>query len=309
MIMEKNKEPLIVTIRCVTYNHEPFIRQCLDGFVMQKTNFRFEAIVHDDASTDRTAAIILEYAEKYPDIIRPIIETENQYSKHDGSLTRIMNEHTHGKYVALCEGDDYWTDPYKLQKQVDFLESHLDYFLCFHNAFKIYESSQLNHDDLFVKNDKFDRDYTGEEIIKDWIIPTASVLFRREIIESDLYSKVIREKRFLVGDSVLFLTAAHYGKIHYLNQVMSVYRKHRGGVTSAISFTDCTAWLAHNKALKHVFGNKYKIFDFFIFRSYTEVIKESLSLKKYIFFIYLVFEVLVRYPIRSFKYLFQHIFR
>lgn len=124
--MNGDTRPLMVTIQCITYNHEPYIRQCLEGFVMQKTNFRFEAIVHDDASTDGTAAIVREYAEKYPDIIKPIFETENQYSKHDGSLSRIMDEHTHGKYVALCEGDDYWIDSLKLQKQIDLLEEHED---------------------------------------------------------------------------------------------------------------------------------------------------------------------------------------
>lgn len=89
---------------------------------MQQTDFCFEVIVHDDASTDGTANIIREYAEKYPNIIKPILERENQWSKKDGSLERIMNEHTHGKYIALCEGDDYWIDPYKLQKQVDIME-------------------------------------------------------------------------------------------------------------------------------------------------------------------------------------------
>ena len=84
----RENEPLMVTILCLVYNHESYIRQCLEGFVMQKTNFRFEAIVHDDASTDGTAAIIREYAEKYPDINKPIFETENQYSKGDGSLGR-----------------------------------------------------------------------------------------------------------------------------------------------------------------------------------------------------------------------------
>lgn len=113
----KRQQPLMVTIRCIAYNQEAYIRDCLEGFVMQKTNFRFEAIVHDDASTDGTATIIKEYAEKYPDIIKPILETDNQYSKHDGSLGRIMDEHTHGKYVAYCEGDDYWTDPLKLQNK------------------------------------------------------------------------------------------------------------------------------------------------------------------------------------------------
>lgn len=115
-----NQQPLMVSIRCAVYNHELYIRKCLEGFVMQKTNFRFEAIVHDDASTDGSAAIIKEFAEKYPDIIKPIFEKENQYSKHDGSLGRIMDENSHGKYIAFCEGDDYWTDPLKLQKQIDF---------------------------------------------------------------------------------------------------------------------------------------------------------------------------------------------
>lgn len=103
----------LVSIRCTVYNHEPFLRQCLDGFVMQQTTFPFEAIVHDDASTDGSAAIIREYAEKYPNIIKPIYETENQHRKHDGSLARILDAamHPNSKYVALCEGDDYWTDP------------------------------------------------------------------------------------------------------------------------------------------------------------------------------------------------------
>lgn len=129
--MNDSMQPL-VSIRCCTYNHAPYIRQCLDGFVMQKTNFKFEAIVHDDASTDGTADIVREYASKYPDIIKPIYETENQYSKQDGSLSRIMNAAVSpsAKYIALCEGDDYWTDPYKLQKQVDFLETNPEYSLC-----------------------------------------------------------------------------------------------------------------------------------------------------------------------------------
>ena len=137
--ISKEEQPLMVTIRCITYNHEPYIRQCLEGFVMQKTNFRFEAIVHDDASTDGTAAIIREYAEKYPDIIKPIYETENQYSKRDGSLRRIMDAHTHGKYVAMCEGDDYWIDPLKLQKQVDFLEDNPEYGMV-HTNFRIFDN-------------------------------------------------------------------------------------------------------------------------------------------------------------------------
>ena len=128
------KEVPLVSVRCLTYNQKKYIKDALDGFVKQITDFSFEVIVHDDASTDGTAAIVKEYAEKYPDIIKPIFETENQYSKHDGSLRRIMNEACKGKYIAYCEGDDYWTDPYKLQKQVSFLEKHPDYSMCCTNV-------------------------------------------------------------------------------------------------------------------------------------------------------------------------------
>lgn len=227
--MENNATPLMVTIRCITYNHEPYIRQCLEGFVMQKTNFRFEAIVHDDASTDGTAAIIREYAEKYPDIIKPVFETENQYSKHDGAIRRILNEHTHGKYVALCEGDDYWIEPYKLQKQVDFLEEHEEYaFSC--TAFRFY----------YQKDDTFSDFFNGIDCEKQtsrWLtlailnhnsyrIQTNTVLFRRDIylqlLKDDpfLYSS----NYFLMGDTQLWVGLLSYGKLYYLNQITSVYR-------------------------------------------------------------------------------------
>ena len=110
---------ITVAIQCAVYNHEPYLRDCFEGFVMQKTNFRFVAIVHEDCSTDHSADIIREYEAKYPNIFRPIYETENQYSKHDGSLERVMNDAidaTGAKYIAMCEGDDYWTDPLKLKK-------------------------------------------------------------------------------------------------------------------------------------------------------------------------------------------------
>lgn len=187
--MEQKKEipqPLMVTIRCCTFNQEPYIRDCLEGFVMQKTNFRFEAIVHDDASTDGTAAIIKEYAEKYPDIIKPILETENQYSKHDGSLGRIMNEHTHGKYVAYCEGDDYWIDPLKLQKQVDFLESHPDIsFSCC--RFQLL--NQQNHTIKLFENKYFDNEENADKtefifdtkyaFLESWVAQTMAIVIRR----------------------------------------------------------------------------------------------------------------------------------
>lgn len=114
----KNTEPL-VSIDFITYNHEAYIRDALEGFLMQKTNFTFEVLIHDDASTDQTANIIQEYEKKYPDIIKPIYQTENQYSKGVEITTQIQFPHARGKYIALCKGDDYRKDHFKLQKQVD----------------------------------------------------------------------------------------------------------------------------------------------------------------------------------------------
>ena len=125
---------IIVSVSCITYNHAPYIRACLDGFLMQKTSFVFEILIHDDCSTDGTREIIEEYSKKYPDIIFPIFQTENQYSKGvRGMMARFNFPRSRGKYIALCEGDDYWSDPYKLQRQVDFLEANTDFSICFHN--------------------------------------------------------------------------------------------------------------------------------------------------------------------------------
>ena len=225
-----NRE-LMVTIRCLAYNHEPYIRQCLDGFVMQKTNFRFEAIVHDDASTDGTADIIREYAEKYPDIIKPIFETENQYSKRDGSIRRIMDEHTHGKYVAMCEGDDYWIDPLKLQKQFDFMEQHNDCSLCFH----AYE--KLNNDG----SRKIIKRYNSSlaccpkmDIINKpgSIMATNSMFYRMKLLTD--YPQWARTAP--VGDAPLALVLTTRGNVSYINEVMGCYRSNSiGSWTSKMS--------------------------------------------------------------------------
>lgn len=211
-----NPQPLMVTIRCCTYNQEQYIRDCLEGFVMQKTNFRFEAIVHDDASTDGTAAIIKEYAEKYPAIIKPIFETENQYSKHDGSLRRIMDEHTHGKYVACCEGDDYWTDPLKLQKQVDFLEAHPDYSMCCSN----YEVCDTSNTTLRTFN-REQHEITVDDLLKGNEIGTLTVMYR-SILAHD-YKLPLMGLR--LGDYPLWFHLAMKGKCMCLPDIMASYRE------------------------------------------------------------------------------------
>ena len=200
--MKTNEEPILVAIHCLVYNHEPYLRDCFDGFVMQKTNFRFVAVVHDDCSTDHSADIIREYEAKYPDIFRPIYETENQYSKRDGSLRRIMNEAidaTGAKYIAMCEGDDYWTDPYKLQKQVDFMETHPEYSMCFH---KVEVVSNIE-EDLNLYGHLEEREYSAEEIYIKWTVPTCSVMYRANILPNENTSVPI-----IFGDIYLFLRLA-----------------------------------------------------------------------------------------------------
>jgi len=125
-----------VSICCITYNHAPYIRSALDGFLMQETDFAYEILIHDDASTDGTADIIREYTARYPDIIKPILREENQYSKGISNISIFNFPRARGEFIAMCEGDDYWTDPHKLQKQVDYLRAHPDCALCFHSSHK-----------------------------------------------------------------------------------------------------------------------------------------------------------------------------
>ena len=121
-----------VSVICNAFNHGKYIRDALNGFVMQKTDFKFEVLVHDDASKDDTADIIREFEAKYPDIIKPIYQTENQYSKNVWITDVYQLSRSKGKYIAICEGDDYWLDPCKLQKQYDALESHPEVDICVH---------------------------------------------------------------------------------------------------------------------------------------------------------------------------------
>lgn len=218
----------LVAIHCLVYNHEPYLRDCLEGFVMQQTSFPFVAIVHDDASTDGSAAIIREYEERYPNIIKPIYETENQWRKPDGSLGRIMNaaiDATGAKYVAMCEGDDYWTDPLKLQKQVDFLESHPDFSMCFHRA-KI--KNECNANTSYARCEEIEtKEYFANDMCPMWIVPTASVVYRYPIVSA--YPLKHRDW-FDSGDIVLFETCAHVGRVWGMEDAMSVYRMNAGSL-------------------------------------------------------------------------------
>lgn len=221
--MQNSNTPL-VSIICTVYNHEPYLRQCLDGFVMQQTNFPFEIIIHDDASTDESAKIISEYADEYPNLFVPILQKENQYSKGVKIGITFMYPIAKGKYIAECEGDDYWTDPLKLQKQVDFLEANPEYSMCFHKS-KIHKEVEL---DCALRVDMIEtRDYTGNELVGNWIVPTASIMFRKECLTYPIKNR----EKLINGDLPLVLSCCAMGKVRGFSDCMSVYRIQVSGLT------------------------------------------------------------------------------
>ncbi len=223
-----------VSISCLTYNHADYIRQCLDGFIMQKTDFKFEVLVHDDASTDGTQDIIREYEEKYPDIIKPIYQTENQYSQginidHTFQWPRIK-----GKYFACCEGDDYWTDEYKLQKQYNAMESNPNCALCVHKVAVVdYNGTFVNS---YCPNDNSVFSLINNSILQSadlvnficktygYPFQTSSFFMNSEIITTNINNIPDFMKNACVGDIPLLFLASCYGDFYYLDDIMSCYR-------------------------------------------------------------------------------------
>ena len=224
IIKDWKNTDIVVSINTLTYNHEKYIAQCIEGILLQKTNFAFELLIHDDASTDKTADIIREYEKKFPLIIKPIYQTENQWAKGIKNSVTYQYPRAKGKYIAICEGDDYWIDENKLQMQVDFLENNPEYTMCFHGAdFDIIGDFDVPER---LKNIE-DRDYTASEIFETWTIPTASVVYNKKVLDLP----VINVDKVLFGDIVIFEKCSHMGKIYGFSKKMSVYRIHDGGVS------------------------------------------------------------------------------
>lgn len=214
-------EPL-VSICCITYNHKNYIHDAIEGFLMQKTDFPIEIIIHDDASTDGTAEIIKEYADKNPGLFVTIMQTENQWSKGIKPSPTYVWPRARGKYIALCEGDDYWTDPLKLQKQVDFLEANPDCSLCFHASKSIRNNNPENYSIHKPKKLPVDNKFEMKHAILGGggFMGTNSMLFLKKHIEER--PEWMNEAP--VGDLPLMLLLATKGKMGYIDEVMSVYR-------------------------------------------------------------------------------------
>ncbi len=223
-----------VSVCITTYNHEPYIAQAIQGALRQETDFSYEVIIGEDDSADNTRAIVKSYAERYPRQIRLLLNDRANVIYIDGRPTGRWNlvntlAHARGQYVALCEGDDYWTSPHKLAKQVSFLDTHLECAVCFHNIKVIYED-ESHEPHTHCPTDQ--KEISGlEDILKSNFIPTCSVMFRRGVVRElpDWYYLV------RMGDWPLHLMNAKKGKIGYIDQVMGVYRVHSGGAWSSLS--------------------------------------------------------------------------
>lgn len=229
-----------VSIICNAYNHEAYIADALEGFVMQKTTFPFEVLVHDDASTDNTAQIIREYEKKYPQLIKPIYETENQYSKRDGSVARIQYGRARGDYIALCEGDDYWTDPLKLQKQFDAMERNPQVDMCAHQA-SMYDC-RVGKVTRVLTPVQESRILTADEVIRGGggHFATNSLFYRKTLQEN---KPIFRQ--YLNLDYSLQIHGALRGGILFLNDNMSVYRLMTNGSWTQRTSADPQMGAAH----------------------------------------------------------------
>lgn len=217
-----------VSILCNTYNHKPYIEDALRGFIIQKTTFPFEVILHDDASTDGTTDIVREFAARYPRIVRPIIQVENQYSK--GIKPSLLSfSHSQGKYIAMCEGDDFWLSPNKLAHQFDALEREKDVNLSFHPAYTLdVNSGRIG---FIGRHFKAARHISAIKILNGGggYCPTASLFFRRTIFNrlGDWFDQAP------FGDLFLQAISAEHGGAAYLSEVAAVYRTGDAGSWSS----------------------------------------------------------------------------
>ena len=217
----------LVSICCLTYNHEPYIRDCLEGFVMQQTNFIFEVLIHDDASTDNTAAIIREYEVKYPSIIKPIYQTENQYSK-GVKVTSVYNfPRVKGQYVAMCEGDDYWIDPLKLQKQVDFLECNQDYSFSMSRVDVLIEKTKEIKKRKELVNPTQKEYFTLRDYLKSPFSQTSSFMFKNDDFDFPSWTA----KTHAGDQTLVVLKTGLKGKIKYHEECFSIYRLNENSIS------------------------------------------------------------------------------
>ncbi len=272
------RDEIMVSISCLTFNHEKYVRKTLDGFLMQKTNFKFEVLVHDDASTDNTASIIREYEEKYPDIIKPIYQTENQYSKRVKISWIYQYPRVNGKYIAFCEGDDYWTDEYKLQKQFDIMEANENLSICCHTVQCANENGEITKaqfPNIYIEKVLDERKFV-ETILNSYQFQTSSYFIKASVFKR--HNGIIPDfiLKLRVGDVGLLLLSSLCGSLCFIDEKMSVYRRNVPG-----------SW-----SVRQSFGNKsveyttayieaIEEFDRYTDGEYSDIIKYAIGKCKF----------------------------
>lgn len=258
----------LVSICCLTFNHESYISQTIESFMMQRTSFPIEIIIHDDASTDNTQKIVMSYAEEYPNLIKPLFQKENLYSKGERSfLGRFILPTVSGKYIALCEGDDYWTDPFKLEKQINFLENNPDCSLCFHAAQHL---DEVDHTRSFIHK-PFIRPKNSKFNIRMAILGGGGFMTTNSMVFVSEYLKELPNYYFQapIEDLPLMLFLASCGSIGYLDEIMSVYRMRTEGSWSSQMINSKDRRRNHHIAVLKMFkdfneSTKYK-YSFYVF--------------------------------------------
>jgi len=223
-------ETPLVSICTITYNHEPFIGQCMDGVLMQKTSFPVEFLIHDDASTDDTAKIIREYETRHPDVVKAIYQTENQWSKGVQIWSKYLFPKARGKYIALCDGDDYWTDPLKLQKQVDFLETHPDYTICGgkYRTLIMGQDTVNEYERPGIDQYPQGRTVNFDDFFDSYLFFTLTVCLRKECVDNI-------QKYMWCFDDTVYCAALDKGKGFLFPDYFGMYRLHPGGVNASKS--------------------------------------------------------------------------
>lgn len=216
-----------VSVVCMAFNHEKYIRKTLEGFVSQKTDFPFEVIVHDDASTDHTADIIREYEQQYPHIIKPIYQKQNQHTLHTDVRAEFLLPKIQGKYVALCEGDDFWCDPNKLQRQAEALDANPTCHMCVHAVAETYEDGTPNGNRYPVNQmpESVLSSRTFLEMGKSYSFHTSSYFFRKEQYAAFVLNPPEFARICDVGDETYMLYFGQLGDVYYIPGIMSCYRR------------------------------------------------------------------------------------
>lgn len=251
----------LVDIIMPTYNHEKFIAEAIESVLAQKTAFAYRLIVGDDCSTDGTQAIVRHYAGKYPDEVEFFFSPVNLGALHGDRISvKLLNQCT-AKYVAILEGDDYWTDPNKLQRQVDFLERHTECSLCFHNAEMFYEDGSQPPTKLRPPDQK--EISTVEDVLAGMVPIPCTILFRNNLLGElpDCFYKVTN------ADWVMVVLLAEHGHIGYINEVMAAYRMHPDGMWSRLT--------PQQRVKEHI--NTYKTINEHLNFRYNRVISERIA--------------------------------